>query len=130
MPEFTIAARAAPAPAAESPFDEAALLERVEGDVELLAEIVALFREGSPRLLEEVRAAVAAGDSAALKRAAHTLKGAASNFGATAVVGIALELEMMGRANDLSWAAQARDNLEVFMCELDAVLARLLGLAD
>src|SRR5436190_16020451 len=86
MAEVTI-----PAPA---PFDEAAVLERVEGDVELLREIVELFLEDSLRLREEVRAAVAAGDAAALRRSAHTLKGAASNFGAAAVVAAALQLEI------------------------------------
>jgi HPt (histidine-containing phosphotransfer) domain-containing protein len=123
MAEHTATAGAAPAP--EAPFDGAALQERVEGDVELLREIIALFLEDSPRLIEDVRAAVAAGDAAGLKRAAHTLKGAAANFGAAPVVAVALELELMGRTGNLSGAAPARDRLEVALCALGAALAAL-----
>jgi two-component system sensor histidine kinase/response regulator len=129
MAELTLSAGAAPAPAADSPFDEAALLERVEGDTELLQEIVALFLEDSPRVLEEVRAAVAAGDAVALKRAAHTLKGSASNFGAAAVVATALELEAMGRTGDLTAAGPARDRLEAALHALVVALAPLAGAA-
>src|SRR5262249_37900930 len=96
---------------AGAPFNEAALRERVEDDAEWLAEIVEMFLKGSPRLLADVRAAVAAGDGATLKRAAHTLKGTASNFGAAAVVAAALELEMMGKRGDLAGAGPAYDRL-------------------
>jgi HPt (histidine-containing phosphotransfer) domain-containing protein len=125
MAELTATAAAGTAAAPEVPFDEAALRERVEGDTELLREIIELFLEDSPRLIDEVRAAVAAGDAAALRRAAHTLKGAASNFGASAVVAAALELETMGRTGDLSGAAPARDRLGAALAALDAALAAL-----
>jgi HPt (histidine-containing phosphotransfer) domain-containing protein len=129
MVELTATAGAAPVPVSEIPFDEAALRERVEGDMELLREIIELFLEDGPRLIAEVRAAVAAGDAVALKRAAHTLKGAASNFGAGAVVAAALELETMGRTGDLSGAAPVRDRLEAALCALDAALAALAASA-
>jgi HPt (histidine-containing phosphotransfer) domain-containing protein len=125
MAELTITPGAGAAPV-KAPFDEAALRERVEGDDELLTEIVELFLEDSPRLLEEVRAAVAAGDAAELKRAAHTLKGAASNFGAAAVVAVCLELEAMSRSGDLAAAAPAGDRLTAALRELDAALCLLL----
>jgi HPt (histidine-containing phosphotransfer) domain-containing protein len=125
MSELTIAAGGTPVPA-NAPYDEAALRERVEGDAELLAEIVELFLEDSPRLMGEVRAAVAAGDAGALKRAAHTLKGAASNFGAAAVVAACLELEAMSRSGDLAAAVPARDRLEAAARDLDAALFLLL----
>jgi HPt (histidine-containing phosphotransfer) domain-containing protein len=92
MTELTPHSGAAPEPTPEPPFDEAALRDRVEGDTELLQEIVELFLDDSPRQLAAVQAAAAAGDAQALMRVAHTLKGAASNFGAAAVVTAALEL--------------------------------------
>jgi two-component system sensor histidine kinase/response regulator len=125
MTEPTFAPGAGAAPATESPFDEATLLECVEGDTELLREVVELFLEDSPRLLDEVRTAVEAGDASVLKRAAHTLKGAASNFGAAAVVTAALELETMGRTDDLTGAGPARDRLEVALRALTDALAPL-----
>jgi two-component system sensor histidine kinase/response regulator len=93
-------------------FDAAGLLERVEGDTELLREIVDLFAADSPRLLDELRQASAEGDAETLKRAAHTLKGAASNFGATAVMDAARDLETMGREGNLAGAAAVCGRLE------------------
>jgi HPt (histidine-containing phosphotransfer) domain-containing protein len=112
---------------ASAPFDRAALLERVEGDVELLSEIVGLFLEESPSLLAGVAEAVAAGNAAGLKRAAHTLKGAASNFGATEVVAVALELEAIGRSGNLAAARAACDRLEGALAALTTALAPLAG---
>jgi HPt (histidine-containing phosphotransfer) domain-containing protein len=116
---------AGPAPAPEAPFDEAALMERVEGDTELLREIVELFLEESPRLIADVQAAVTAADATALRRAAHTLKGAAANFGAAAVVAAAFELETMGRTGNMGGTATVCDRLAGSLVALEAALARL-----
>jgi HPt (histidine-containing phosphotransfer) domain-containing protein len=108
-------------------FDPAALLERVEGDAELLREIVDLFAADSPRLLEELRQASASGDADLLKRAAHTLKGAASNFGAVAVVDIARDLEMMGREGNLTGAPAVCGRLEQTLRAFEDGLARFVA---
>ena len=110
----------------EASFDKASLLDRVEGDTELLAEIVALFLEDSPRLLDDVRHAVAAGDAPALKRAAHTLKGAASNFSAAGVVKASAELEAMGRAGSLAGSVAAKDRLEGELRRFEEALTKLV----
>src|SRR5207244_4187564 len=77
--------------------NEADLLDRVAGDRELLQELVALFRADCPRMLGDVRAALASQDAAQLQRAAHALKGAVGNFGASAAWDTALHLEELGR---------------------------------
>src|SRR5712691_8641718 len=64
--------------------DRATLMERLEGDAGLLAEMVGLFLQDYPRLLAAMREAAARGDAKSLERAAHTLKGAVSNFAAPA----------------------------------------------
>ncbi|MFZ2295198.1 MAG: response regulator, partial [Polaromonas sp.] len=48
-------------------------------------EVIALFASEAPFRMEDIRVAFAASDSAALSRAAHALKGAASNVGAQAL---------------------------------------------
>lgn len=48
-------------------------------------EVIALFASETPFRMDDIRAAFAASDSAALSRAAHALKGAASNVGAQAL---------------------------------------------
>ena len=73
------------------------LMERVDGDLEFLEETIAMLDEDSPALLDEIKAAVAAGDAAALVKPAHALKGMVSNFCAPSAEAAALELEVMGR---------------------------------
>lgn len=77
-------------------------LSRVGGDADLLQEIALLFLSDSSRMLREIDQAVAARDSRALDRSAHTLKGCVSNFGAQRLYEAALALERMGRSGDLS----------------------------
>ncbi len=104
-----------PPPEAQAPvtdlFDKAATLRRVDGDRDLLQELVALFSEACTELLEEMHHAIQKQDAVRLRHAAHTLKGEASNFGAAATVEAALRLEMMGRDEDLSGADAAHTDL-------------------
>ncbi|HQU46468.1 MAG TPA: response regulator, partial [Pirellulales bacterium] len=104
--------------------DWAAALDRLQGDRELMAELVAVIHQEAPRLLREVREAVERGDAAALKLAAHTLKGSLGNFAAAQAVAAAKRLELMGKQSDLSEAPQAlaalERELDRFMPELEA----------
>ncbi len=87
-------------------------LARVEGDTQLLAEMVRLFSEESPRLLSAAQKAVARRDAKALERAAHTLKGSVGNFAARGAVQAALKLETMAREGDLTEVEEAYRALE------------------
>lgn len=100
--------------------DRTAVVERFEGDVALMREIADLFLDACPERLQAVRIAVAHRDSKALQFAAHSLKGAVSNFAATLAVAAALRLEIMGRNGDLTGADSA-------YAALEEVLERLCG---
>jgi two-component system sensor histidine kinase/response regulator len=95
-------------PAAKTPatnaFDMEAALEHVEGDRELLDEIVRIFSDECPKTLAEIRNAIRAADLRVLERAAHSLKGSAANLCAIDVTRPAAELEESARAGDLSSA--------------------------
>jgi CheY-like chemotaxis protein len=92
--------------------DLAEMLTHVDGDRQLLKEIVELFLEDCPKQLSDIRQAITRGDSAALMRTAHTLKGSVGNFAAKAAVDLALQLEMMGRQGNLGGAPEAYSGLE------------------
>jgi CheY-like chemotaxis protein len=109
-------------PAAEV-FDPAESLKRVGDDVGLLRDLAGMFEVEGPKMLAQVRAAVAANDAAQLKRAAHTLKGAVGTFGARSTFEAALRLEMMGRDGDLAGAAGAAQALEQAVARLQQALA-------
>ncbi|HEX4131960.1 MAG TPA: response regulator [Pirellulales bacterium] len=79
--------------AEESGFDEEAALARVDGDRELLNELVEIFVREYPRWLAEVREAIDARDFDRLHREAHTLKGASGNLGLTSASDAARWLE-------------------------------------
>ena len=100
-------------------FDRAALLDRVEGDEELLAEMIQLYVEDAPRALEAMRSALQQGDMHALEHAAHSLKGSSANLAAKTAAEAALRLEQDAKGGD---AAGADASLEA----LESVLGRLL----
>ncbi len=110
-------------------FDKDVALERLGGDDELLAELAEVYLDDQDAMMSDVEAAVRARDSEALARAAHKLKGAASNFCAEATVAVALRLEEMGRNGDLSDVAASWDELREAVVALTGELKGLAGSA-
>lgn len=88
-------------------FDREALLDRVDNDMEFLAETVEMLEEDGPDLLGQIGSAIEAGDAEALAVAAHTYKGMVANFCADSTVEAALKLEMMGKDGNLTGASEA-----------------------
>jgi two-component system sensor histidine kinase/response regulator len=80
--------------------DRASLLERVEGDQELLTEMVNLFAADAPKLLAAMHEALKKGDLHLLERSAHSLKGAASNLSAVHAVAAAFQIEKDAKNGD------------------------------
>jgi CheY-like chemotaxis protein/HPt (histidine-containing phosphotransfer) domain-containing protein len=78
-------------------FDRTALLQRLEGDTELLDEVLEIFLDDCPPMLEKIRRAAAGHDAKALLFPAHALKGAAANVCASRIHAAALKLELMAR---------------------------------
>ena len=119
-----LAANRQPPESAEPSADEAldAVLMRVGGDRQLLAEITRLFIEDAPHHLDSIARAIGHGNGDALRRAAHGLKGAAANFDAQPVVDVARELEDIGRACEFDRAPAA---LERLRAETDRLLVTL-----
>jgi signal transduction histidine kinase/DNA-binding response OmpR family regulator len=61
--------------AGDFPFDENAVLAKLNGDHQIFAELVETFLGECPEQMEEVRQAVARKDAAGLAKATHALKG-------------------------------------------------------
>jgi HPt (histidine-containing phosphotransfer) domain-containing protein len=102
--------------------DRASLLERVEGDQELLAELIHLFREDIPQLLDAMRNALQQGDMASLERSAHSMKGAAGNLSGNVAVDAALRLEQSAKNGDVE---SSKANLATLQSAIDRLLAAL-----
>ena len=65
---------------------------------DFVAELVGTFLEEAPRMLAELRRALAAQSADAFRRAAHSLKSNSNTFGATRLGEMARELELGGLA--------------------------------
>lgn len=104
-----------------------ALNAQFEGDDELLAEVGELFLADYPRQLEAIRSAIARADAPGIEMAAHTLKGAVSNFAADAAGRAAAKLEALGREGIVENASAALAELEDEMRRLDSALRALIG---
>jgi HPt (histidine-containing phosphotransfer) domain-containing protein len=107
--------------------DESAFLARFDGEPELLRDVVNLFLDDCPKLLDGIRGAVERGDAGGLERAAHKLKGTVANFSARASYEAALRLEVMGREGHLEQARESLGRLESALDELSPTLLRLSG---
>ena len=95
-----------------------ALVARLDGDVQLLADISRLFIDDAAAHLARIRSAIDANDPEALRVASHTLKGAAASFDAHEVVGAARALEEAGRQADPTTAQQTWHQLGTAMDDL------------
>ena len=116
--------KSAPGPAvASGALDRASLMARFEGDAELFEEVSAVFIHECPRMLAELKAARDHEDLVALRAAAHTLKGAVSNFTEGAARDAALATEQQARQGQPE-AFRTAETLEALITEVTAALAR------
>ena len=72
---------ALPSKRSEPTIDSAELLQRVDGDRELLRELIAAMREDLPKQLQLIKESLSTANADDLQRAGHTLKGALANLG-------------------------------------------------
>jgi HPt (histidine-containing phosphotransfer) domain-containing protein len=105
--------------------DPEELWSRVEGDRDLLRELIDTLLTETRPLLEEITDAVKKGNPVRLERAAHKLKGAIAVFGAPNAVATAQTLESMGRETNLLAAEQVLQRLEAQLIDLQAALSDL-----
>jgi PAS domain S-box-containing protein len=126
-----LAGSAAP-PAEERPaagpaeaLDWPTALRHVGGDEKLLHELVQLFLQHGPLLLNDLRRAAAEGNTAELQRLAHTLKSATGSFGARGAYEALLRLEVRLQHKDPAGVAEAAALVEQEIERLRAALAAL-----
>ena len=72
---------------------------------EVLNDLIALYLDDAPRLMQTMRQAAAGRDARRLHLAAHTLKSSSANLGAQALSDQSAELEQLARAGQLDEAA-------------------------
>ena len=106
-------------------FDSVALWERVNRDIELLRDLVDLFEQQCPVLLDGIESAIGRGSYADLQKLSHKLKGSLLQFSARQAAPIASGLEEMAKNRKLEGAEQALARLKA---EIDRLLPALKGM--
>ncbi len=98
-----------------------------DDDDSFLREIVTLFLEDTPKRFEELQASHAAGDTIKYARAAHSVKGSASNLGAMRVRAVAEKLEYAAKQSGLAGLESLQADLEREFAEAQVELRKLLA---
>ena len=101
-------------------------LKTAQGNRKVLKSMTEAALEEIPQLMLAIRQAIASGDHAKLRFAAHTLKGSVRYFGARQVYEHAAKLEDMGRRDELVDAEAICAALEGEISRVTAVLSDYL----
>jgi HPt (histidine-containing phosphotransfer) domain-containing protein len=106
----------------DTPVDFATALRWVDGDHELLAELIGIFLEDCPKRLHELDQAVKEGNASGVRQAAHSVKGMVAGFHARSAHALANEMEGLGMAGDMS---KTSDVLPTLLLEFARVMDHL-----
>jgi len=98
------------------------LLSRVENDLDLLDELIGIFKEEIPPLQQVLRESIANRDMKNVEFTSHTLKGMLSGLSVTRAAAMASQLEQMAREQKSSGFG---DVLTLLECEIANLLPEL-----
>jgi len=105
-----------------SSFDPAALWNRLNGDVDLLRDLVQIFSTERPGLLRNIGTAIQHNSFADVQKFSHKLKGSALQLSGSGVAALAASLEQMGARKSLEGAARIFSELEQEAAKLERSL--------
>jgi CheY-like chemotaxis protein/HPt (histidine-containing phosphotransfer) domain-containing protein len=106
-------------------FDWQVALKNLSGQWTPLRELMRVFLDECPKLMDQIRAAVLTGQAAKLRIGAHTLRSSASYFAARRVGHAAERLEQIGKSGNLTDAPAALAELEHEIGQLLPIVGRL-----
>jgi two-component system sensor histidine kinase/response regulator len=106
-------------------FDRESLLNRVDGDMELVSVLAVSFEEDGRQSMERLRNALQSDDRAAAGRAPHTLKGTAANLSGLRMSALAASLEKSAATGNSAVSAELFTRLDEAFTELQQHLSAL-----
>jgi len=107
--------------------DTELLMRRVEGDPELLKELVQALMEDLPSMLACLEQSVAERDALKTEQLAHALKSSVGTFAAIEATDAARRLERIGHQGEMAAAPQACACLYYEIARLLSALTLLIG---
>lgn len=95
-----------------------AIMKRLSDDQELFKDFIEIFLEDSPQHLKAFNAGLSDENPEQTRRAAHALKGLASNFGAQEFCRAAQEIETSAAAGELKLCHDRQQRLSILLKRL------------
>src|SRR5476651_1403592 len=89
-------------------------------------ELIEIYLQDTPQRLAELEQALASQDAPAFTRAAHTIKGSSSNFGAGRLTKLAQDIELQGKTHNLPVSAAACAQLKSEYALVAQALAKIV----
>lgn len=118
---------AASLPSSNDRFCREIALSRLDGDAELLREVVTLLRESAPQRIAELKQAAACDDLPQIGRAAHALRGAIGYVDTGSALSSTMRLEELVSQGDLQGAKQF---IPIVSHQIEQLLAAIHGFAS
>ncbi len=110
----------------DSPIDYERIEDATGGDREFLEELVDIFLTDAEQRVEELKAAFSSGETDAVSRTAHKLKGSSANMGAVHLTNIARDMENLGKAESLHSAQELLEPLQAELIRVRRTLQNML----
>jgi signal transduction histidine kinase/DNA-binding response OmpR family regulator len=110
--------------------DRTALYEQVGDEADLLLKVIEMFRKDSGQVVAKIEKALADSDASEVQQAAHRVKGGLLTLGAKAAADVAMRLEHMGRAGDVTGGTELLTRLREELTRLDPELESVVNGLD
>ena len=105
----------------DSVLDLTEAMSNMDGDAELLQEIVEIFMETAKPQLDNIQQCIEIGEMKQVAIQAHALKGGASNFCGRRFVASALKLELLAKSGTLEGAEEVLEQMRSDNAEITEV---------
>jgi len=96
-------------------------------DADICQELIETYLEGSIALTNHLRAAVTEHSPDKLEQAAHSLKSSSASLGATKLAELCKQLEMQGRAKDMTKVSERVSHTLAEFAQVRAALEKIIG---
>lgn len=106
----------------DAPVDIEALRELKEIMEDQFSMLVETFLQDSATRMDEIDAALAAGDADALRSAAHSFKGSSSNLGISSLTDPLFKLESMGRDGNMEGGQPLAEEVRTMFSQVSEIL--------
>ncbi len=98
---------------------------QLEGEPDFLTELIDIYLQDSPRLMEKIREGQRAGDPAMMRQGIHSLKGTSGNLGARNFAQLCGEVEKLIVDGDLTAALERLPRVEAEYLRVESALRQL-----